>query len=140
MALAFNQSEDQVSFFSIVFERMQDGGIIIMSILLICLIITLILIGRGIYHFKKKSPKLEKSITLINSIGLFALVLGVFGPLLQMIEILDQMEEIGGLKAHQMAGGFKQTILPTLLGCFIFLVSRAFTIMLNWLKPHYKIN
>ncbi|MBK6265660.1 MotA/TolQ/ExbB proton channel family protein [Marivirga sp. S37H4] len=140
MVFATNQNEVQINFFSWLFSRMQEGGIVIMSIVLICGFIVLLLTGRSLLYVKNINPKLTKMIILINSIGLFALVAGVFGQLLQLINTLDYLEFRGQVKAEELAAGLKFTILPTLFGCFIFLISRFFTIMLNWLKPHHKVD
>ncbi len=139
MTLATNQNEVQMNFFSWLFARMQEGGIVIMSIVLICGLVVLFLMVRSLFYVKN-NPRLTKMIILINSIGLFALVTGVFGQLLQLINTLDYMEFRDEVRAGELAAGLKFTILPTLFGCFIFLISRLFTITLNWLKPHHHIN
>ncbi len=140
MTLATNQNEVQMNFFSWLFARMQEGGIVIMSIVLICGLVVFFLMVRSLFYVKTNNPKLSKMIILINSIGLFALVTGVFGQLLQLINTLDYMEFRDEVRAGELAAGLKFTILPTLFGCFIFLISRFFTIMLHWLKPLQKIN
>lgn len=135
MEATINQTEMQKSFFTVLIDRLEDGGIFIMSFILICGLVTLFLMGRSLLFVKNKNPKLDKMITLINSIGLFSLVLGVYGQLLQLINTLDYMEFSGGLQAIEFAAGLKFSILPTLFGCLIFLFSRFATIILNWLKP-----
>lgn len=140
MLFATDLNDIQMSFFSKLLERMQEGGIVVMSIVLISGLIALFLFFRSLFFVKNRNPKLNKMIVLINSIGLFALVTGVFGQLLQLINTLDYFEFREVLTAEELASGLKFTILPTLFGCFIFLISRFFTITLNWLKPHNMVD
>lgn len=136
MQLAINQYEGGIGFFSLLFARMQEGGIVIMSMIFISGIIILFLMFRSSLYLKNNDPKLNKMIILINSIGLFTLVVGVFGQLLQLINTLDYLEFKGGVGVEELASGLKFTILPTLFGCLILLVSRFITIILNWMKPY----
>lgn len=138
MAPEVTQQETQISFFQVVSERMQEGGIFFMSLILICGIIILVLAGNGIYKAIYKKSGQSKNILLINSIGLFALVLGIFRQLLQLIETLDAMEYNNVLQLHEITGGLKVTILPTIFGCLILLIARFTTIILQWLHPSVK--
>lgn len=138
MTAVANQQEVQTGFVQVVFERMQEGGLFIMSLILISGLVALFLVARGLFFVKNKNPKIDRSIILINSIGLFALVLGVFGQLLKLISTLDYMEFTEGIQPNEFAGGLKFTMLPTLFGCLIFLITRFSTIMLNALKATAK--
>ncbi|MFC2186447.1 MotA/TolQ/ExbB proton channel family protein [Fulvivirgaceae bacterium LMO-SS25] len=135
MNLAISQSVSNLGFISVLFARMQEGGIVIMSLIFICGIAVFSLMVLGLLYLKRNNPKLDKMINLINSIGLFALVAGVFGQLLQLINTLDYLEFKDSVNAQELAGGLKFTILPTLFGCLILLFSRFFTIILHWFKP-----
>lgn len=134
MALEITHQKFQQSFFSILLNRMEDGGLFVMSLTLICGLLALILAVNGIWLVKQNSLKINRNIILINSIGLFALVLGVFGQLLKLIETLDELHFTEGVMPSDLAGGLKFTMLPTLVGCLIFLISRFSTIVLNWYK------
>ncbi len=136
MQLAINQNEGGIGFFTSLFARMQEGGIVIMSMIFISGIIIIFLMFKSLFYLKNNDPKLNKMIILINSIGLFALVAGVFGQLLQLINTLDYLEFKDGVGVGELASGLKFTILSTLFGCLILLISRFITIVLNWLKPH----
>lgn len=132
MKLIINQSKGGIGFFSLLFARMQEGGIVIMSLIFICGLLVLFLMFRGLVQMKNHIQISDKTIILINSIGLFALVAGVFGQLLQLINTLDYLEFKGDVGVEELASGLKFTILPTLFGCLILLMSRFFTIILNW--------
>lgn len=121
--------------FEVLAARFHEGGFFIMMLILIVGIIGLILLVRGIFLILNRNPKIEKTIILINSLGLFALVLGVFGQLIQLINILDYLSSFEGTTPRDFADGLKTTMLPTLFGAFIFLFTRFSTILLNWIKP-----
>lgn len=132
------EQEIQKGLFQVLLERMQEGGAFVMFLILICGLLTLFLVVRGVFLIKNKDPKIAKIIILINSIGLFALVLGVFGQLLKLIGTLDYMHFTEGIQPSEFAGGLKFTLLPTLFGCLIFLIARFITIVLNWLSDPVK--
>jgi len=121
--------------FEVLAARFHEGGFFIMMLILIVGIIALILLVRGIFLVRNRNPKIEKTIILINSLGLFALVLGVFGQLIQLINTLDYLSSFEGTTPRDFADGLKTTMLPTLFGAFIFLFTRLSTILLHWIKP-----
>ncbi|NAS29852.1 hypothetical protein GTQ40_02605 [Flavobacteriaceae bacterium R38] len=119
---------------TIINDRLHEGGFFIMSLILICGLISLFLIFRGFLSLRKSGKNIDKHIRLINAIGLFVLVLGVFGQLLKLIVTLDNLHFQDNATVNELAGGLKYTMLPTLFGCFFFLVGRFFTIILSWLS------
>lgn len=123
----------RVSFFSTVYQRMEEGGITSMSILMLLLMLCIAMIIKGIIHFKKGSLPTDKNSRLINSIGLLALIIGVFSQLLGLISALDHFHFLEGASPSVLAGGLKTTFLPTLLGTFIFIIARIATTIFIWL-------
>lgn len=134
MVLALQQ-QAQRGFFETVGQRFEEGGFFIMMLILIVLILGVFLLVRGIYFAGKKDPKIARTIILLNSVGLFALVLGVFGQLLQLIETLDYLSSFEDTTPRDFAEGLKMTMLPTFFGAFVFLCTRFSTIVLNWVRP-----
>lgn len=106
-----------------------------MMLILIVGILGIIFLVRGIYFARNEDPRIVKMIIIINSLGLFALVLGVFGQLLKLIGVLDYLSFFEDTTVRDFADGLKVTMLPTLFGAFIFLVTRFSTIILNFIKP-----
>ena len=129
------QQEVQRSIFEELGRRMEEGGFFIMMLILIVGILGIILLVRGVFFARNKNPRLLKMIILINSLGLFALVLGIFGQLIKLISTLDYLSSFEDTTPRDFADGLKMTMLPTLFGAFIFLVTRFSTIVLNWIKP-----
>lgn len=111
-----------------------------MILILIIGILGIILLSRGINFARKSDPRILKMITLINSLGLFALVLGVFGQLIKLIETLDYLSSFEGTTPRDFADGLKVTMLPTLFGAFVFLFTRFSSIILLWIKPFREKN
>ncbi|CAN5120402.1 hypothetical protein BH23BAC2_BH23BAC2_27570 [soil metagenome] len=129
------QQETQQGLFEVIGARFEEGGFFIMMSILVVGILAIILLARGIYFTLKRNPGIVKMIVLINSLGLFALVLGVFGQLINLINTLDYLSSFEGTTPRDFADGLKTTMLPTLFGALIFLLTRFSTIVLNFLRP-----
>ena len=132
------QQEAQKGFIEQIAARFHEGGFFIMMLILLIGLLGIILFIRAIYLARKKDPGLNKSIILINSLGLFALVLGVFGQLIKLIYTLDYLSSFEDTTPRDFADGLKITMLPTLFGALIFLITRFSTILLNLMKPISK--
>ncbi|GAB5527100.1 MAG: hypothetical protein Roseis2KO_49720 [Roseivirga sp.] len=125
----------QLTFTSFVLKKIDEGGPFIMIPLLIIFVVCILISIRSLWLIRKEAERSEKNIRLLNSLGLFALVYGVLGQLLGLVEVLDQFSGEIETSANQLAMGLKFTILSTLLGCFIFLVAKSVTILLTTLQP-----
>ncbi len=124
----------QKSIFSVLGDRIQEGGPKTMTFLLILFILEIVLIVRSFFLFKK-GENTKKNLILINSIAFFALVLGVLGHIFGLIITFDQISSIEAIDHTRLGNGIKHTLLPILFGSFIFLFTRLFTIILTWLTP-----
>ena len=98
--------------------------------LLVILILVLILIVKG---FLQKGS-VEKTISLINSITLFALVWGFLGHIIGMIGAFDAIESIGSVSQSVMAAGIKISLLVPLFGSVVFLIGRLGIIIFTWMQ------
>ncbi|HSI69780.1 MAG TPA: hypothetical protein VK941_06080, partial [Gillisia sp.] len=85
------QHQAQRGFIETIGQRFEEGGFFIMMLIFIVLLLGIFLLAKGIYFAGKKNPKVARIIILLNSVGLFALVLGVFGQLIKLIETLDYL-------------------------------------------------
>lgn len=113
------------------FQRLQEGGPIFMYPALLFLIIIIILIVKGFLDLKKED---SKTIPLISSIGLFALIWGVLGQFLGLYQAFDYIQIAGEIPTTVLAGGLKVSMISTIFGIIIFLISRIGIISLTWLK------
>ncbi len=109
---------------------LNDGGPGFMYPLLVILILVLILIVKG---FLKKETS-TKTIKLISSITLFALVWGFLGHIIGMIGAFDAIEAVGEISSGVMAAGIKISLIVPVFGSFIFLVGRLGIIVLIWMQ------
>lgn len=112
-------------------QLLQDGGPLFMYTLLTLLFITLALIVKGLL---KKDY--SKTIKLVSSISLFALVFGLLGQVIGLITAFDSIQSFSpdGINPGVLAGGLKISFLTTSFGFFVFLVGRAGIIIMTWLE------
>ena len=109
------------------FKIISEGGYFFMVPLAILLIAVIILGVRG----NISQSNSQKSKNLLQSLGLFALVWGILGQVLGLIEALDTIEFIDGVTMNIVAGGLKRTFLPTFLGAIVFLFARTGIILIQ---------
>ncbi len=109
---------------------LNDGGPIFMYPLLLILILVLILIVKG---FLKKGS-LQKTVSLVNSFSLFAVVWGVLGQILGLISAFDAIEIVKDISPAMLAGGLKISFITPAFGLFIFLIGRLGIIILTWMQ------
>jgi len=107
-------------------QLFNQGGPIFMGLLTIVFFIMLALsvyramqiANKHIDHYTTFMYQLKK----IKSVGLFALVLGIFAQLLGLYKGLSVMQSIG-VSPALFAGGVKVSSIPTLYGFIIFLLA-----------------
>ena len=112
------------------FDRLNEGGPFFMYPLFFILILLIILIVKA---FLQKGS-VEKTISLISSIALFAIVWGFLGHIIGLISAFDAIESAGDVSPAILAGGIKVASLAPVLGMFTFLVGRLGIIILTWIK------
>lgn len=110
--------------------RLNEGGPLFMYTTLIILIVIITLLIRS---FVKPTTR-EKTIKLVSSLSLFALVWGFLGQMIGLITAFDAIEAAGDISPAMLAGGLKVAILSPLFGMVVFLIARIGIIILNILK------
>lgn len=103
------------------------GGPLFMGILSLLFVIMLSWIT---FHFIRiyfsKDPLQENAIRKIwdgKSIGLFAMIFGILGQLLGLYQAFSVIAEAGNISPNLIYGGIKVSMIPTLYGIIIYLVS-----------------
>ena len=98
-----------------------------MSILSLLLIMS---VGWLLYHFLKmtktgpeEKENLLRKLSYGKSIGLFALVTGILGQLIGLYSAFSAIERIGDVSPAMLYGGFKVSMITTLFGIIIYLIS-----------------
>ncbi len=89
------------------FDRLNEGGPFFMYPLFFIIILLLILVVKG---FLQKGS-VDKTISLISSIALFAIVWGFLGQIIGLIGAFDSIEDMGEVSPAVMAGGLKIAFL-----------------------------
>ena len=112
------------------FDRLNEGGPFFMYPLFFILILLIILIVKA---FVQKGTR-DKTLSLISSISLFAIVWGFLGQIIGLIEAFDTIESVGEVSREMLAAGLKVAFLAPVFGMFTFLVGRLGIIILTWIK------
>lgn len=112
------------------FDRLNEGGPFFMYPLLFILILIIVLIVKGL--LQKES--VEKTMSLIGSIALFAIVWGFLGQIIGLIMAFDSIEAVGDVSPAVLAGGLKVSALAPAFGMLNFLIGRLGIIVLTLIK------
>ncbi len=112
-------------------NRFMEGGPFFMSLILICLLLALALLGTGFYNLKKDTNKSKKMIGLASDASLLGLVLGFLGSIIGMIEAFDAIESVADISTGMMAGGLKVSFLTTVFGSITFILPRIGILILK---------
>ena len=103
------------------------GGTLFMGILTILL---LIMIGWSLYHFIAAYGAKQSNLEIVlrrmgygKSIGLFAMITGIFGQLIGFYEAFSVIEHAGDISPAMVYGGIKVSMITTLYGISIYLIS-----------------
>ena len=116
-------------------ERFNEGGPFFMSLILICLLLTIFFIVKTAIALKKNDFSFNKYLSLIGESGLLGLVVGVLGSVIGMIGAFDAIEGLDAPASPALiAGGLKVSFLTAVFGSFTFIVSRVGIIALKWMN------
>ena len=72
---------------------------------------------------EKSGTWLQGRFKIGKDIGLFALVVGVMGQMVGLFTAFDYIQGVEFIQSSILAGGLKVSMIPTLYGMIIFLVS-----------------
>ena len=59
----------------------------------------------------------------VKEIGAFAIVFGIFSTLLGITQMLGVVQEVGDIDTGVLCGGMKVTLIPTIYGIIIYMIS-----------------
>ncbi len=125
---------EQQGFFGTLYARMQEGGIVSMTIIVLLFFLMLYFVVRAGMKLKAPHHLFKKPISLINQSALLALVIGLFNQLLGLIQVFDAFESLYSIEPAMFASGLKLTLLPPIFGGFIFIIGRTASFILNWIR------
>ena len=113
------------------FNRFLEGGALFMSLVLICLLITIYFTVKSILNIKKHIEISKKMLKHIADSGTLGLALGVMGAFLGLISAFDVLEATGAAAPSVVAGGIKVALLSPLFGLFTFCFSKLSILILR---------
>jgi len=112
-------------------DRFNEGGPFFMSLILICLLLSIILLVKGFLSLKKDILISKKMLSLAIDSSLLGLVLGFLGSVIGLITAFDSVEALGNPDPAIFAGGLKVSLLTATFGLFTFVVSKIGILVLR---------
>jgi len=113
------------------FNRFLEGGALFMSLILICLLVSIFFTVKSILNLKTNNEVSTKMLKHISDSGTLGLALGVMSAFLGLITAFDALEASGAAEPAIIAGGLKVALLSPLFGLFTFSVSKLAILILR---------
>lgn len=116
------------------------GGPLFMGILT-CLFVILVVIS--VYFIlaiasgrASGRQNFRHQLTYLKSVGLFTMITGILGQLIGLMSAFKAIERVGDISPAMLAGGLKVSMITTLYGILIYLISIVIWFLLDlW---HHK--
>ena len=103
------------------------GGTLFMSILTILLVIIVAVSAYfAVVIASSKSRDKENfahQLKYVRTIGLFTLIMGILGQLIGLFDAFSAIERVGDISPSILAGGLKISMITTLTGMVIYVIS-----------------
>lgn len=103
----------------------------ILSLIFLSMIVTAIKTGMPVLKGISNSES-RTQISHIKSIGLFAMIVGVLGQLIGLYSAFAAIEQMGSIAPALLAGGLKVSMITTLYGAIIYMISYLVWMLLSW--------
>ena len=113
------------------FDRFLEGGALFMSLILICLLMSIFFTVKSILKINTDKETSKKILKHISDSGTLGLALGVMGAFLGLVSAFDVLEASGAAEPSIIAGGLKVALLSPLFGLFTFSVSKLAILILR---------
>ena len=113
------------------FDRFLEGGALFMSLILICLLISIFFTVKSILKIKTDKEASKKILKHISDSGTLGLAFGVMGAFIGLVSAFDVLEATGAAEPSIIAGGLKVALLSPLFGLFTFSVSKLAILILR---------
>lgn len=115
-------------------QRFEEGGPVMMSMILICFLLALFFVIRSFITLKKAPEISKKMRALATDASLLGLVIGFFGSILGMITAFDSIEAFDKVNSGLLAGGLKVSFLTAVFGTITFIIIRIGILILKGLE------
>ncbi len=119
------------------FNLFYEGGPLFMGILTIVFIsMCVVAVVNGVPVLRGKIEDIEgaaRKISYIKSVGLFALIVGILGQLIGLFSAFNAIAQAGDISPGLIAAGFKVSMITTLYGFLIYIISFLLWFVLSFL-------
>lgn len=115
-------------------DRLKEGGTLMMSLILICLLLSIFFLIKGFMNVNKNASNSKKMLKLAVDSSLLGLVIGFFASILGLISAFDSIEAMGDPDPSVFAGGLKVSLLTATFGLFTFIIARIGILILKGLQ------
>lgn len=117
-----------------VIDPFSEGGPIMMSLITICLIISIVFLIKGFSSLKSNFIQSKKMVKLAADSSLLGLVLGFLASILGLITAFDSVQAMGNADPAVFAGGLKVSLLTASYGLLTFIIVRIGILVLKGLQ------
>ncbi len=107
---------------------LNDGHPLITYLIIIIMMVILVLFVKQLIAGQHS----EKTISLISSLGWFAIAWGFLGRTLGLIDAFDAIQASGELTPSMISDGIKMALVGPLVGVITFIIGRVCMIVLIW--------
>ncbi|MBQ0787603.1 MAG: MotA/TolQ/ExbB proton channel family protein [Oceanihabitans sp.] len=115
-------------------DRFEEGGFFMMTLILICLLLSIFFLIKGFMDVKKNNAVSKKMLKLATDSSLLGLVIGFFASVFGLISAFDSLEAMGNADPAVFAGGLKVSLLTALFGLLTFIIARIGILLLRGLQ------
>ena len=115
-------------------DRFNEGGPLMMSLITICLILSIVFLIKGFSSLNTNLNQSKKMLSLAVDSSLLGLVIGFFGSVIGLITAFDSVEAMGNPDPSVFAGGLKVSLLTAVYGLFSFIIPRIGILILRALQ------
>lgn len=120
-------------------EGFNEGGPFIMSLILICFLASIFFVVKSFINLKKDNHKFFKSLDLVKEFSLLAVVIGVFGSLIGLVEAFDSIEADGNVSLDIFSAGLKVSFLTIIFGTITFIIARIAIVILKMIHKDTSV-
>ena len=115
-------------------DRFNEGGPLMMSLITICLILSIVFLIKGFSSLNTNLNQSKKMLSLAVDSSLLGLVIGFFASFIGLITAFDSVEAMGDPDPSVFAGGLKVSLLTAVYGLFSFIIPRIGILILRALQ------
>ena len=115
-----------------------EGGTVMMSLILICLLLSALFLVKGFLTTKTNIAQSVKMRKMAAESSLLGLVIGFFASILGLISAFDTIEAMGNPNPELFAAGLQISLLTATFGLFSFIVIRVGILVLRGIQSYDK--